>query len=218
MRVPSVNMVAVTILVASAAGNVGSLFGVHDPLFGMMFVSAWMLPISRLTLRSNSSGPAGRTADIQPRQMRTWFVVLGALPWFVAPWAHGAYPTLLLWQSLEVPVPLRWIGVALTVGMFCEPVYRRMFRRGPPSATPDNDVMSMRSYAAIATAVVLLSANLFVAILAALGMGCLFVMRRDPSTGRQRERRDLHLTLPRIAAVPELLESYDAAICSTGRG
>jgi hypothetical protein len=217
MRAPSVNMVAVTILVASAATNVGSLFGVRDPLYGIMFVSAWMLPISRLTLRPSSNGPGG-SGNVRPRQLPPWFVILGALPWFVAPWAHDAYPTLLLWQSLEVPIALRWIGVALTVGMFGDPFYRRILRSGGPSATVDNDVMSMHSYAVIATAVVLLSANLFIAIVATLGMGSLYVARRGPSVQRARERRDLQLALPRMPAVPELLEAYEAAICSTGRG
>jgi hypothetical protein len=218
MRVPSVNMVAVTILVASAASNVGSLFGVHDPLYGMMFVSAWMLPISRLTLRSTSNGCGGRAGNVQPRPLRPWFVILGALPWFVAPWAHAAYPSLVLWQSLEVPVPLRWIGVALTVGMFCDPFYRRISRSDAPHATVDSDVMSMRSYATIAAAVVLLSANLFIAIVAAVGMCCLLVTSRRPSVQRQQERSNLELTLPRLSVVPELLDGYDAPICSVGRG
>jgi hypothetical protein len=217
MRAPSVNMVAVTILVASTAANVGSLFGVHDTLYGVMFVGAWMLPISRLTLRTRSNG-AGRAGDAQPRPTRTWFVMLGALPWFVAPWAHSAYPSSVLWQSLEVPVLLRWIGVALTVGMFCDPFFQRMFRAGTASPTADNDSISMRSYGAVATALVLLSANLFIAIVAAVGMGCLLVTRRGAAAQRQPERRDLHLALPRFPAVPELLETYDAAICSTGRG
>jgi hypothetical protein len=218
MRVPSVNMVAVTVLVASAATNVGALFGVHDALYGIMFVSAWMLPISRLTLRSRTTGFAGRSDDLQSRQLQPWFVILGALPWFVAPWAQREFPTLVLWQSLDVPVPLRWIGVALTVGMFCHPFYRRLFRSDAANASADDGVMSMHSYAVIAAAVVLLSANIFIAIVAALGMGCLYVTNRGASIRRERERRDLHLTLPRLSAMPELLETYDAAICSTGRG
>lgn len=217
MRVPSVNMVAVTILVASAASNVGSLFGVHDPLYGMMFVSAWMLPISRLTLRSNSEGRGGPTGNVQPRQLPPWFVILGALPWFVAPWAHGAYPSLVLWQSLEIPVPLRWIGIALTVGMFGRPFYRRITHSGTPNESVDSDVMSMRSYATIAAAVVLLSANPFIAVVAAVGMGCLLITRRGLPVARQQERRDLHVALPRMP-IPEFLEAYDAPICSAGRG
>jgi hypothetical protein len=215
VRMPSVNMVAVTVLVASAGTTVGALFGVHDPLYGIMFVSAWMLPISRLTLRSRPLESAACVEHVSSRNLRPWFVILGALPWFIVPWAQAAFPTSILWRSLDVPVPVRWVGMALTVGMFCAPFCRQIFRAAGTDTLAENDVMPMGVYTVTAAAVVLISANLFIAFVAASGMICLFFARHSLSIQSTNNARDLTLTAKDIG--PEVLETYTAAICSAGR-
>jgi hypothetical protein len=213
MRMPSVNMVAVTVLVASAGTTVGALFGVHDPLYGIMFVSAWMLPISRLTLRSHRRGSAACGQTVASQQLRPWFAILGALPWFMVPWAQAAFPTSVLWKSLDVPVPLRWIGMGLTLAMFCAPFFRQIFRAAAANPPSQNDLMSMRMYTVSAAAVVLISANLFIALVAVSGMMCLYFARRGASV---QSTRTVGSDASTSGVGPELLEAYSAAMCSTG--
>jgi hypothetical protein len=134
-----------------------------------------MLPVARLGLRTRLSdwAPASASPTTQP-----WFLILGALPWFALPWLRITFPHSIAWQSFDVPAPLRWVGIALTVAMYCAPILRRQHGGG---AFGSGDAISLRTYTVTAVAVVLISSNLFVALTAVAGIVCVSrACRRSP--------------------------------------
>ena len=177
MKAPAVNFVTIVVLVATAGANVGPFFGVHDPVYAVMFVSAWMLPISRLRFTPRPSEWSLVSHPGAPTARPTWFLVLGAAPWIALPLIHTCFPDSLAWRSLPMPVPFRWIGMALTVGLFCGPFLTRSRYRAA-----GDSFISPRAYAMTAAAVVLTSVNLFIAVLALAGAMCLYLSSRKSAT------------------------------------
>jgi hypothetical protein len=172
------HFIAIVVLVATAGSKVGGFFGVQDPTGAVFFISAWMLPLTRLKLRSDAG--SGLSATPTVRQRPTWFLVLGALPWIALPSLHVAFPHSWAWQSLEVPPQVRWIGMAMTIALFFGPLFRSALALG----VAPTGAVSLRAYALSAAAVILISTNFFILAVAAGGMLCLYLSERDRSTIR----------------------------------
>ena len=93
------HFIAIVVLVATAGSKVGGFFGVQDPTGAVFFISAWMLPLTRLRLQSHPG--ASIMAAPAVRQRPTWFLIAGALPWIALPSLHVAFPHSWAWQSLD---------------------------------------------------------------------------------------------------------------------
>ena len=187
------HFIAIVVLVATAGSKVGGFFGVQDPTGAVFFISAWMLPLTRLRLQSHPG--ASIMAAPAVRQRPTWFLIAGALPWIALPSLHVAFPHSWAWQSLEVPPPVRWIGMAITAVMFFGPLFRSALgRRVAPVGA-----VSFRGYALSAAAVVLISTNLFILTVAAAGLLCLYLAERERSTIRMAEAIATRLSVEECA-------------------
>ena len=187
------HFIAIVVLVATAGSKVGGFFGVQDPTAAVFFISAWMLPLTRLKLKSYPGAAILATPTV--RQRPTWFLVAGALPWIALPTLHVAFPHSWAWRSLEVPPPIHWIGMAMTFAMFFGPLFRSLLGLG----VAPMGAVSLRGYAFSAAAVVLISTNVFILTVAAAGMWCLYLADRDRSAIRMADAIATRLTVEECA-------------------
>ena len=182
------HFIAIVVLVATAGSKVGGFFGVQDPTAAVFFVSAWMLPLTRLKFDPHAA--AATTVTQRP----TWFLVAGALPWIALPSLHVAFPHSWAWASFAVPEPVRWIGMGLTAVRFCGPFFRSAM-----GIRSTGRHISLGEYALSGAAVVLISTNVFIVSIAAGGMFCLYLSERNRNSLRVADAIATHLLVEQCA-------------------
>ena len=186
------NPVAIIVLAYAAATGASSYLGVHDIRCVALFVIAWMLPIPRMTLQSEPrSVQRVQNSTDKSQRYAVPFVILGALPWFALPWLHRTYRESVLWQSLNIPGWLWWIGAMVTGAFVLWPLVWRGFtntisRRNDTEGRAGSAVVTrpqggspvgLTPYAIISVSMFLVSANLFIALVAAAGFAGLCLMK-----------------------------------------
>lgn len=191
-----INPVALILIALGAGMGASSHFGITNPTFVVLFIVAWLLPIPRMVLHDEPRSIHNVQSSIDRHQYGPFVLaLLGAIPWIALPSLYRSFPESVLWQSLNVPDWLRWVGVLLTCGLVCKPLmYRRV---SPPLSARAEDRQQLLPFAISAASIVLISANLFIALVAAAGMVTLSIARwiadRQPSQPMTwREPQQVH--------------------------
>lgn len=191
-----INPVALILIALGAGMGASSHFGITNPTFVVLFIVAWLLPIPRMVLHDEPRSIHNVQSSIDRHQYGPFVLaLLGAIPWIALPSLYRSFPESVLWQSLNVPDWLRWVGVLLTCGLVCKPLmYRRV---APPLSPRAEDRQQLLPFAMSAASIVLISANLFIALVAAAGMVTLSIARwiadRQPSQPMTwREPQQVH--------------------------
>jgi hypothetical protein len=190
-----INPVALILIALGAGMGASSHFGITNPTFVVLFIVAWLLPIPRMVLHDEPTSIYNVQSSIDRHQYGPFLLaVLGAIPWVALPSLYRSFPDSVLWQSLNVPDWLRWAGVVLTCGLVCKPwIYRRV----PLTSTCAEDRQQLLPFAISAASIVLISANLFIALVAAAGMVTLSAAqwmadRRQYQPMASREPHEVH--------------------------
>jgi hypothetical protein len=170
-----INPVALILIALGAGMGASSHFGITNPTFVVLFIVSWLLPIPRMVLHDAPRSIHNVQSSIDRHQYGPFLLaLLGTIPWVALPALHRSFPESVLWQSLNVPEWLRWVGVVLTCGLVCKPW---IFRRFAPMSACVEDRQQLLPFAISAASIVLISANPFIALVAAAGMVTLSVAR-----------------------------------------
>ena len=167
----TVNPVAMVIVAYTASMGAPAYFGVTSRSFAVFFAIAWMMPLLLMTitdaprslLRTQGESP-------RPRAFTYVFITLGLLPWIALPLLYGYDPQSLLWKSLTLPVWSRWTGAALVVGFVLWPLAQKAAAKYVAALSPRGEGYWLAANVMTGVSLFLISANLFIALLAAAGL------------------------------------------------
>lgn len=170
-----VNPLALIVIAGGAAMGAPMYFGIREPQFVALFVVALMLPVPRMVLHDKPQSLPTLQIAIDRREYGPFcLALLGALPWMVLPWLYRSYPESVLWQTLNVPDWLRWCGALLACGL----VFTPWMNQSLAAASCDEAERRLTPFAISAASIVLISANLFIVLVAAAGLAALWTIPR----------------------------------------
>jgi hypothetical protein len=145
--------------------------GIREPRFQVAFVIVWVSVAARRLSWYRNGQFAQSAFEIRGTgQLLLW--VAGVLPWMLV-WSQPvARPGYLLSAAMPLPSPVRWIGVVMGAGSIIAPALLRRAGRSRLQSRGDTEAV---------VALVLLSANWLIGLLAFIGM---------PVAARMNARRE----------------------------
>ncbi|HKY23093.1 MAG TPA: hypothetical protein VJM31_17900 [Vicinamibacterales bacterium] len=175
LRKNAVNPIVLMMVAYTSALSAPEYFGVTHKSFAVFFTIAWVLPLLRMTIADDTCPPKQpcRIEGARPSAVTYVFMGLGVLPWLALPSLHSYDHQSLLWQSLPLPEWSRWAGAALITSFVLWPLAQRIAARhfgalAPRLANLAGSRLALTGFTGLALSLV--SANLFIALLAFAGL------------------------------------------------